>query len=461
MQNNKLGCLSGSGIFAGLLTVVILIVTGLTGGGQIFSAGALNAQPGEPLGGVTSHAEISECSACHVPFWSSERMSDRCLTCHQTVALQMFNPQSLHGAVMAQNPGAQCRACHPEHRGAAALLTRFDTASFPHEALGFSLAGHQTNVLQKPFACKDCHREGYDFSVSTCDECHRLINADFMTAHVNQFGAECLACHDGVDRFGKNFDHAAFFALEGKHAQAECSACHLDPRAPMDFKLASSDCVSCHQKDDKHEGRFGTACGVCHSPDGWKPAKFNHDLAAFKLEGKHVDVACEQCHVNNVFKGTPMACVSCHQKDDKHQGRFGTACEACHTPASWEGATFDHNLAAFRLDGAHARVACERCHINNIFKGTPTTCAACHADPTFHVGAFGSNCASCHSTAAWSPAGFNLPHPEPRTDEGGSGIHHGGATCRTCHPGSVFVATCDACHKNGFEGKEGDKKDDD
>lgn len=519
MQNNKLGCFTSMGIFAALVTLFVIVGVAFASGGQMFSAGPLNAQAGESVGGVNAHAQITECSACHAAPWDAGNMADRCMQCHQDVALQTFDSTSLHSVIAQNSPELACRECHPEHRGAAAALTDLSGKLFPHEALGFSLNGHQLNVLRKPFVCADCHQEDVSaFALPTCDECHRQMDVTFMDAHTIVFGAECLACHDGVDKYGDDFSHAAFFALDGKHANADCAQCHANARSTSDFQSAPTDCFSCHQKDDPHLGAYGNACVVCHSPEGWTPAKFDHNLAVFKLEGKHVNVTCEQCHANNVFKGTPQDCYSCHQKDDEHNGQFGTACESCHNPADWENATFDHNLSTFKLDGEHVNIACEKCHVNNVFKGTPATCVSCHqkddehngtfgtecsichttaswdgatfdhsrtnfqldgshsrveceqchkggvftglstncvschADPAFHAGAFGANCASCHNTSSWSPAGINFQHPEPRAEEGGNGINHGGATCRQCHPSTVREATCNACHEGGFEG---------
>jgi hypothetical protein len=521
-NNNRLGCLTATGIITALITLFAIVGVAFTSGSQMFSAGDLNAQAGDSIGGVTAHAQIAECSACHAAPWEAGIMADRCMTCHQDISVEMFDSKSLHGIIAQKDPALACRECHPEHRGAAAALTELNEMRFPHDALGFSLNGHQSNILNKPFECHDCHKDGIsNFSAQTCDECHRQIDAVFMDAHNLAYGVECIACHDGVDRYGKNFDHAAFFALSGKHANLECVKCHANPRSAADFKSASADCASCHQKDDPHAGAFGAACGVCHSPEAWTPAKFDHNLAAFKLEGEHADVACEKCHANNVFKGTPSACFDCHQKDDEHNGKFGTACETCHTPSGWDNATFDHNLAAFKLDGKHADVACEKCHVNNVFKGTPkdcyschqkddehngkngtdcsachntkdwddvtsfdhgsvnfplngghasvkcdqchkgsvftglsTSCATCHADPAFHAGAFGGDCSDCHTISGWSPAKFTLLHPEPRAEEGGNGINHGGATCRQCHPSTVNQSTCKACHEGNPGGDD-------
>lgn len=458
MQNNKLGCFTVTGIFAALITLFVIVGVAFASGSQMFSAGDLNAESGQFYGGVSSHAQISECSICHTAPWEKETMADRCVACHTDIASQMFDVAKLHGAIKSKNPNVGCRDCHPEHRGATASLVDMHDGDFPHEALGFSLNGHQFKVTRDAFTCDDCHQgDVTTFASDSCDNCHRQMDIAFTQAHTLSFGTDCLACHDGVDRYGDDFNHAAFtFHLNGKHAEVSCSKCHLDARTIVDLQSAPQDCYSCHLSNDPHEGRFGQDCSACHTPEGWKPARFDHNLANFKLEGEHVEAKCEQCHINNILKGTPQDCYSCHKQDDEHNGQFGTDCSACHTPKSWDGATFDHNRAAFKLDGAHAQVRCEECHKNGVFKGTPSTCISCHADPAWHAGAMGTDCASCHNTFSWTQATFNFSHSEPRTDEGGSGIFHGGASCRQCHPSTVQVSTCTACHQGGFEGGGGD-----
>jgi hypothetical protein len=187
----------------------------------------------------------------------------------------------------------------------------------------------------------------------------------------------------------------------------------------------------------------------------WKPSTFNHVNSIFKLTGKHLSIACTKCHADLKFKGTPTVCYSCHAANDHHGGKYGTNCGACHSTSAWKPATFDHNLSKFPLTGAHVNVACAACHSNGVFAGTPTNCSACHNDPTFHAGAFGLNCVSCHTTSAWRPAKFTLSHPKPSGGDGGSGINHGRTTCRTCHPSTVHQYTCVACHKNGVPGNGG------
>ncbi len=348
----RLGCLTPLGLIASLLTLLIVGGVALASGGAMFSPGELNAHSGESLGGVTSHAQLStRCAACHVDPWSSEVMATRCLNCHIEVRAQLNDPKSLHSAL---TDVMQCRSCHVDHNGATAALTRLNLTDFPHDRLAFTLAAHQTTRAGQPFVCADCHGDDISaFDPAKCETCHREYQADFVTQHVADFGSGCLACHDGVDRFSK-FDHNQLkFTLVGKHNQVTCGQCHVNVRAAADFKSASPACIDCHRKDDEHNGTFGVDCTLCHTSDTWDNAKFDHNQAAFKLEGKHSAVECAQCHVNNVFKGTPQTCVSCHQADDAraHQGAYGTDCGQCHNPSDWKDAKFDHDLSAFKLRG--------------------------------------------------------------------------------------------------------------
>lgn len=447
MNNSRLGCLTPAGLVAAGLTVLIVAAFSLFRGGVLFSPGALNAQPGNPLGGYTSHAEFGDqCRLCHAPFWDPAGMSGRCETCHTAIAGQRSDPAALHGAIYQQTLTAACQDCHPDHRGPSASLTELDGRLFPHQILGYSLTGHATRQDGLPFTCRDCH--GADitaFDATVCQTCHEKMDLVFATAHLLSFGPGCLACHDGMDTYGDDFDHNRFlFQLTGKHVGAPCSACHLDARTIPDLQSAPIDCFSCHADDDSHEGRFGTLCGNCHSPAGWIPAFFDHNLSAFPLTGKHAWVACESCHANNTFGGTPTNCYSCHSGDDAHQGRYGTNCAACHSTSGWTPATFDHNLSNFPLTGAHMGLPCASCHVNNVFSGLATACAACHADPAFHAGLFaGMGCNTCHNTSAWTPASYSLSHPGGCD---GPCINHENASCRDCHTSNLNTATCLKCH---------------
>ena len=465
MRSNRLGCLSATGMIAALITALLIAGYTYARGGLMYNPGPLNAQSGEVLGGVSSHAEIGgNCSACHTAPWDTAKMEDRCVDCHGGIAVQMQEIASMHGRMLHDNPELGCRHCHPEHRGPQAKLTELGDQPFPHEVVGFLLNGHQRSGEGDPFTCQDCHADDIStFDLNRCDACHRQIDAAFMTAHTLTYGGVCLDCHNGLDRFGHPFDHSGFsFKLEGRHIELACDKCHFDARKLADFPVTRQDCYACHARVEPHQGRLGTICEDCHLVEGWTPAKFDHNLSAFKLQGEHAEAACESCHINKVFIGTPTDCYICHQQDDEHSGEYGTDCAACHNPSDWEDADFDHNLSRFPLTGGHAGVSCQRCHTSGQFAGLSTACATCHGDPAYHAGLFGFDCLACHTVNNWS-ARYRGPHPGI-ADEGGSGVNHGGGSCRSCHTKTLHTATCDQCHNGNpddDDGGGGDGGDDD
>jgi len=457
MDKKPFGCLTVPGIVTALLVILVVVVVGLVRGGVLFSPGLLNAQSGAAQGGVTSHAELDgRCSACHAFFWQKDTMADRCVLCHTDVAAQLQDPSTLHGDQMKKKPGMPCRACHPDHRGPNAPLTDMSMVDISHDAFGYSLAAHQHQTDGSPFACNTCHVNGYSkFDQTVCIACHQQIKADFMQAHLQAYGENCLACHDGIDTYGHNFDHSKVaFQLTGKHASLDCGACHTSARSIADMKATPQDCYSCHAKDDAHQGQFGTDCGTCHTTTAWLPATFDHSLTKFPLTGAHTSLACSQCHTNAVFTNLPTDCYSCHAKDDAHNGQFGTDCGTCHSTTAWLPATFDHSRTKFPLTGAHANLGCTKCHVNNNFTNLSSDCASCHPEPAFHAGLFvGMSCDQCHNTTAWSPASFNLSHPNSCGED--SCINHQGATCRDCHPSNLSTATCLKCHDSNNPGVGG------
>jgi hypothetical protein len=189
-----------------------------------------------------------------------------------------------------------------------------------------------------------------------------------------------------------------------------------------------------------------------------------HQQTRFPLVGRHLDASCENCHERasaNRFAGTPTACIACHRTEYLATAQpshttmgFDVDCSSCHRPTAleWPG-SFDHNLTAFPLTGAHQALLCSQCHPNNAFTKRATDCFSCHAgDYTqaaspVHVG-FSHECASCHTTTAWSPATFD--HNQTQFALTGA---HAGAPCQSCHVGGNFQLTyvsCVQCHDNDF-----------
>ena len=443
-------------LITALIAVVLLVGAEVRLGNAIFSPGELSAASGEMLGGFSSHAEMKgDCAQCHAAPWSGDTLGGRCMACHTNIQVENADATTLHGGLLVQNIAYVCQDCHTEHHGPDGELTVLDPLTFPHAAAGFDMTAHAMLRMDTPFACADCHTTSlFTFDPKVCVECHHTLDADFTTRHVLTFWTDCQACHDGVDRF-TDFDHnRTDFALLGAHQEIDCAACHVQAHNMEDLQATAVACESCHLKDDAHQGEFGAKCGVCHGPEGWKPAAFNHDLADFKLVGEHAAVECADCHTNG-YKDTPQDCAACHTQDDIHAGSLGTDCASCHAPQGWKPAHFDHNLAAFKLDGKHAAVECAVCHTPGPdgatrYKGIPQDCQSCHLPDDAHKGRFGLDCETCHTPEGWKPAGFE--HDRAAFKLQGA---HTQVKCAACHTQSsagslVYAGTpkdCAACHR--------------
>jgi hypothetical protein len=134
-------------------------------------------------------------------------------------------------------------------------------------------------------------------------------------------------------------------------------------------------------------------------------------------------------------------------------------CELCHRPgdSTWHnggGSGFNH-AAVFPLVGNHGAAACDRCHRNNVYRGTTRECAGCHLaayhatqTPNHAAAGFPTTCESCHRAT----------DPQWRGGASGAFNHnavfalvgvHATQACAACHRINVFRGTareCAGCH---------------
>ncbi len=241
---------------------------------------------------------------------------------------------------------------------------------------------------------------------------------------------------------------------------ANCSKCH-DPA----HAITAERCLACHKPiADRMARRVGvhraakTACGSCHrehqGPDAdlrqFDRRTFDHAAeTGFALDGLHARVAatCSSCHKTRSFLKAATACQSCHQ--DPHKASLGKDCTACHSTQLAFKRTrerFDHARARFALTGAHQRVACEKCHKENVFRGLRfDECSSCHESP--HRRPLGPSCKTCHATERWVVAGFD----HGKTSFALAGAHRA-VGCAKCHVAGVKTPLksdrCASCHAN-------------
>ena len=369
------------------------------------------------------HADV-KCGDCHKD--NRYRETPRtCIGCHKA--------DDKHKGQF----GDKCESCHGTRD--------WKTLTFNHDRdTKYPLRGK--HAVAK---CESCHKGNlYKDKLTTgCVDCHRKDDK-----HKGTLGNECGKCHN--ERGWKepaNFDHdKTKFPLLGKHAKVECKSCHQSTV----FNEAPSACIGCHKKDDKHQGNLGDKCADCHTERDWKASKFDHDRTRFRLRGGHAvaTVKCDSCHRDlTSFRSTPLDCIACHKKDDKHQGQQGTRCDQCHIDRDWKTTSFDHGRTEFPLTGRHVTVECKKCHETNRFKDARRECYACHKSDDTHKLKLGERCESCHSTRDWKLWEFDH---DRRTDYKLEGEHQRVA-CEACHaapaPSGKDIAAiskaCVACHR--------------
>ncbi len=353
--------------------------------------------------------ERLECAECHVlpeaddrrrphPFPFDRVRGRDCESCHR----------SPHHTFVGN-----CRDCHQlsESHWRGAMLHVSDAL---HAQTGFKLGVPHDGV-----ACAGCHPHeltleeryhdpavpGYARNQLNCAACHR-------DEHLGQFGekgANCVGCHSpsgflpaafGVD------DHSSAFALSGAHRATACSACHTIPadEKTRRFVGTSKSCKGCHATP--HGPQFSREietgdCDSCHRKDAvsFEIRPYDHAKASnYALEGGHAKALCNDCHVQiespgvegvvRRYEGTPRDCGGCHR--DVHRGQFRDyeSCSSCHRSFElWTITTFDHNTQSqFKLDGAHEKVKCSKCHRRVEVEG----------EEVVHYKPLGTECQSCH-----------------------------------------------------------------
>ncbi len=351
-------------------------------------------------------------------------------------------------------------------------------------------------ALDNEASCSSCHDGDRTVAAAKCLGCHdhgdmkRRIDAGLgLHASPRVKGRPCGLCHKehrgrNFDLMGwqtiggaSKFDHAlAGWPLQGKHASTDCARCHkATNRAGLRTYLGTDrTCGGCHGGDNPH-GKLRPAhqrCERCHSESVWKPPKqrleFDHNdpaQAAMKVEGSHVDVACQKCHPKAAFKLAAFdggECSQCHKSP--HDGQiFSTKkCQSCHSASlrTMRDVRFDHKKqTGHALLGKHAAIACETCHTRALGMRKPTgTCETCHAGDNRHgtrFAQFGSPpaCATCHSQRAWKSS-FQFNHKANTGFE--LTAKHATTACRSCHRGKSpsemerfeIKNGCMSCHRH-------------
>lgn len=307
----------------------------------------------------------------------------------------------------------------------------------------------QERALRGRGGCEDCHgADPVAGMASACADCHEEIAAQLE------------------DRRGLHGGLAETLA-------ADCGACHLEHLgdgfplvAPVSFERAG------------------------HARDG-----FDHATVEFRLDGRHDDLACRDCHPDaelellpkdhRRFLGRTQDCESCHE--DPHRGRMRRGCAECHGQSLpfAQVATFAHD-PRFPLTGGHAGQACTACHpkedlysVEELDRAAPPErwrrCADCHDSP--HAPAFvtaaaragvqadADSCAACHPIDGPSFAAAPLTAAQHAWSGFALAPPHAKVSCEECHPARTSNTTwasrfpgrserdCAGCHTDPHRGQ--------
>lgn len=431
--------------------------------------------------------EGSDCLKCHD---AGKGVPDsKCLDCHKDLKPFTEGKRGFHGLT-----GKACIECHSDHKGRDLDTIHIEPKTFEH----FKLTGYKLEGKHSEIKCQDCHKEKrtqkflhpgdtrYFGKISNCASCHKKDDIHFFKG--NFANKDCNSCH-GLKSWKENLkfnhDRDTKFKLEGKHLEMKCNDCHLSDKKKKVYQyswagLDKKQCLSCHQ--DQHKTNLGPKyqngqCTTCHNQNQWKIEKFNHEITKYKLNFKHNEIACIDCHkqegLKNPKKAIPSVelknykwtglktdCLACH--DNIH--KFGShksnkmgdlnQCAKCHTENDWKKIhDFNHNQTTrYPLDGKHLELKCADCHLPNDPKN-PTrlknktigvyhwdqldtkTCENCHANP--HIGQFkkellSKKCSTCHTTESWSSmkSGTGFDHGKTRFQLLDA---HSKTACASCH----------------------------
>ena len=336
-----------------------------------------------------SHLKI-DCFSCH------NKTNDPKLVFQEKNNTDENNCAECHSDTHEGKYGNECSKCHNE----SSFLSLNSMDFFDHGIADYALEGMHLKV-----DCKQCHVERFSTKIdfSACSNCHE----DYHKEEFNKNGIspDCVECHSLENGFDYSLytveqHQTTMFPLDGAHLATPCFACHVSEDR-WSFKNLGSECVNCHQ--DIHQDYISEkyypddTCASCHINDSWNLVDFDHDITDWPLEGKHIEVDCRECHFdiseNNTiltqsFSTLESKCVACH--DNIHESLFDidgeTDCKRCHVTDNWFPEKFDHNNTSFPLEGRHAEIECNECHISSIVNGKTKI--------DYKIGKF--ECIDCH-----------------------------------------------------------------
>lgn len=194
--------------------------------------------------------------------------------------------------------------------------------------------------------CSTCHTPMLGVDDGKCVSCHAdnraLLQRQPTMFHQSIVGcADCHLEHLGRAYVSRRMDHLALAKLGMRWGEAQSSqsgydwlvsALHGKERAGrFDNPLLAPGeeglvCGTCHQRQDRHQGQFGSECATCHGTASWRIVSFVHPSPR--------STDCAQCHLE-----PPSHRMMHFDMVSKGVARQEHAtvreCQLCHQTTSW------------------------------------------------------------------------------------------------------------------------------
>jgi len=304
-----------------------------------------------------------------------------------------------------------------------------------------------------------------------------IIFAQFSPGKLSKYhqflegNLNCIKCHE----------------IGNREISDGCNECHHPLKLRIDanqgfHKDKKEDCGSCHSDHNGEEFE------LVYWPKDIK--KFDHSETGYILTGEHKSLECKNCHtekfikdnsiidwakeytqfdvLDRTFLGLKTDCYSCHE--NIHEDKISNDCSSCHNTDDWELAKneFDHNKSQFLLTGSHFKVDCEKCHpiqeknsrkIMQLTGMAFENCNNCHED-SFHKGAYGPTCETCHTSNNWNEDLISFDHSATNYSLNGK---HENVNCNECHLEKLSgklpqYDQCNQCHEDKHYGQFENRK---
>ncbi|MCX6134181.1 MAG: cytochrome c3 family protein [Ignavibacteriales bacterium] len=417
--------------------------------------------------GGSVHAALT-CVSCHEDLSGKELPHEgslkpvKCGTCHSSE--EALHAKSLHGKAVSRGDqlAPRCKDCHGNHN----ILSAKDPKS-------------PISVLQVPFLCGKCHKEGSPVTAQrTIHQDHILenfsesIHGQALFQKGLTVAPNCASCHTPHSIL-PHTDPASSIARG--NISKTCTKCHgqieIVHRKVIRGELWEKQanvlpaCVDCHQphkirKVFYTQGMADKDCLRCHENKNMKSSKDGRSLFVKGEQlgySRHSKVSCSQCH-SEVSVSHVRPCETISKKVD---------CTACHAEVGQQFQVSTHGKLVAKNDSNGP--TCKECHGTHDVLGklspnsatfptnVPLLCARCHREGQKAAARYGG---SQHEIIEHYTESIH-----------GKGLMKSGltvtATCTNCHtPHSVLPKsdtlssvnprnvpkTCGRCH-HGIEGQ--------